>query len=460
MKSKTFFTIFTAIALLIQTPFPTLSQDYITSPNAAGSFSTFSPPQSLGATVNSIEEEQLATLAPNGLSLYFQSNRAGGLGGNDIWVSQRATLSSAWGAPQNVAILNTSSGDSPASISPDGREMFINSQRPGGSGGVDLWLSTRADPTNDFGWTTPVNLGAVINTAFTEQNPNYFVNPATGSGTLFFASDRASGTAGVKDFFQSARNPDGTFNAPTIIGELNSAEDEVRTAISRDGLEIFFSSRRLAATNFIYTSTRASVSAPWNPPIQVARLGAGSENATQPFLSPDGTILYFSSSRPGGLSTHPDLYSAVRVSVNRTSPADFDGDGRSDISVFRPFDGTWYVMQSGSNTFRAQQFGANGDKIVPGDYDGDGRTDFAVFRAVSDIGVWYILRSSNNTISGVHWGLATDKAAPGDYDGDGRTDLAVYRGGIWYVLQSSNGQFAAHQFGLASDIPVAAANLQ
>ncbi len=455
MKTKNVLTIFAAVALLAQMPIPTHSQNNGFAPDAAASFSTFSLPQSLGATLNSIDEEQLATLAPNGLSLYFQSNRPGGLGGNDIYVSQRATLSSAWGAPQNVAILNTSSGDSPASISPDGREMFINSQRPGGIGGVDLYLSTRTDPNNDFGWSAPVNLGAVVNTTFTEQNPNYFVNPATGTGTLFFASDRASGTTNVKDFFQSTRNANGTFNPPTIISELNSAEDEVRTAISRDGLEIFFSSRRISPNNFIYVSTRASVSASWNPPIQVASLGTGNENATQPFLSPDGTILYFSSSRPGGLSTHPDLYSAVRISVNRSAPADFDGDGRTDLSVFRPSDGTWYVMQSGSNTFRATQFGTNGDKIVPGDYDGDGRTDFAVFRQTPQNGIWYILQSSDNASRAVQWGLNTDKPAPGDYDGDGRTDFAVYRNGTWYILQSSNGNISYQQFGLSSDIPVA-----
>ena len=424
-------------------------------PDAATSFSQFSMPQNLGATVNSADEEGLAVLAPSGLSLYFQSSRAGGQGGTDIWVSQRATLSSAWGAAQNVVMLNTSSGDSPGSISPDGREMFINSQRPGGQGGVDLYLSTRTDPNNDFGWSAPVNLGAPFNTALTEQNPNYFVDPANGAGILYFASDRASGTANVKDFFQSTRNADGTFNAPTIINELNSATDEVRTAISRDGLELFFSSNRLGSNN-LFVSTRASVSAAWNTPANVGSLNLAGSVATQPFLSPDGTTLYFTSNRPGGFGS-ADLYSAVRVNVNRSSTADFDGDGRSDLSVFRPSDGTWYIMQSSNNAFRAQQFGTNGDKIVPGDYDGDGRTDLAVFRQVSTSGVWYILQSSDNGFRAVQWGLATDKPTPGDYDGDGRTDVAVYRGGFWHILQSSNGQFASQQFGASSDIPIAGA---
>ena len=429
-------------------------------PNATTGFSTFSMPQNLGAIVNSADSDELPVIAPSGLSLYFFSNRPGGLGGNDIWVSQRATLSSAWGAPQNVgATLNTSSNDAPASISPDGREMFMQSNRPGGIGGVDIYLSTRTDPNNDFGWTTPVNLGAVVNTTFSDQSGNYFVDPATGTGTLFFTSDRSSGTPNVKDVYQSTRNANGTFNPPALVNELNSAADENKTAISRDGLEIFFSSNRLVpSTGFaIFVSTRASTSAPWNPPVAVAGLNTAGSNA-QPSLSPDGTILYFASNRPGG-SGLGDLYSAVRVSVNRSSTADFDGDGRTDISVFRPSDGTWYVMQSGSNTFRATQFGTNGDKIVPGDYDGDGRTDFAVFRQTPQNGIWYVLRSSDNAFRAVNWGLNTDKPVPGDYDGDGKTDIAVYRNGIWYILQSSNGNPTYAYWGLGSDIPVAA-NIQ
>jgi hypothetical protein len=461
MKIKIAITTLSTIIALTMTAFSQNNGLTLDAPNAATGFSTFSSPQNLGATVNSVDTELLPVAAPNGLSLYFASNRATSVAmATDIWVSQRATLSSAWGAPQILATLNTTSQDGITSISPDGREMFIQSNRPGGMGGSgnDLYLSTRADPNNDFGWTAPVSLGAVINTTADDSLASYFVNPATGAGTLFFSSDR-NNTPGNRDVYQSARNADGTFNAPTIVSELNSAGDDSRLAISRDGLELFFSSTRLGLpTGFaIFTSTRASVSSPWSPPVPVAALNPASSNS-QPALSPDGSILYFVSNRPGGIgpTTTGDLYSVTRVSVNRSSTADFDGDGRTDISVFRPSDGTWYVMQSGSNTFRAQQFGTNGDRIVPGDYDGDGRTDFAVFRQTPQNGIWYVLRSADNSFSAVQWGLNTDKPVPGDYDGDGKTDIAVYRSGIWYILQSSNGQFATQQFGSSSDIPVAA----
>lgn len=134
--------------------------------------------------------------------------------------------------------------------------------------------------------------------------------------------------------------------------------------------------------------------------------------------------------------------------------SDFDGDGTSDYAVFRPSSGTWYVMNSGSNTFQAAQFGASGDVPVDGDFDGDSRNDFAVFRPAN--GIWYILQSSNNQVQGKAFGQAGDQPVVGDYDKDGKSDVAVWRpsDGIYYILNSSNGQFKAAQWGANGDIPI------
>ena len=104
-------------------------------------------------------------------------------------------------------------------------------------------MSTRTDPNNDFGWTAPVNLGAVINTRCGEVGAGYFEDPANGTAMLYFTSDRAGGLGG-EDIYQSTRNADGTFNAPTNVTALNSASFDRNSAIRRDGLEIFFASER------------------------------------------------------------------------------------------------------------------------------------------------------------------------------------------------------------------------
>ena len=132
---------------------------------------------------------------------------------------------------------------------------------------------------------------------------------------------------------------------------------------------------------------------------------------------------------------------------------DFDGDGKSDLSIFRPSNGQWWYQQSSNFVVKALQFGISTDEPVPADYDGDGKTDIAIFRPST--GEWFVLRSSNQSFYSVPFGISTDKPAPGDFDGDGLADITVFRAsiGIWYINKSSGG-IQITQWGGANDVPV------
>ncbi len=152
------------------------------------------------------------------------------------------------------------------------------------------------------------------------------------------------------------------------------------------------------------------------------------------------------------VATHGRGIYEYNLAATNAPPADFDGDGRSDLSVFRPGEGNWYRLSSQTGAFAGSGWGIGSDKLVPGDYDGDGRADLAVYRPAE--GNWYLNRSTAG-ITQANFGLPTDLPVQGDYDGDGRTDLAVFRpsDGVWYISQSTAG-FTGLQFGANGDKPV------
>lgn len=128
---------------------------------------------------------------------------------------------------------------------------------------------------------------------------------------------------------------------------------------------------------------------------------------------------------------------------------DYDGDTLNDMTVFRQ--GVWHILRSVDGAHQTIQWGIAGDKPVTGDYDGDGVTDVAIFRPSN--GTWHVRLSSTGSDLSRQFGLGSDKLVPGDYDGDGKTDFAVFRDGTWYIQQSSEG-FRQQQFGLGTDRPV------
>lgn len=182
-------------------------------------------------------------------------------------------------------------------------------------------------------------------------------------------------------------------------------------------------------------------------------IGSGLGYAYGMGIQPDGKIVAAGYCSNGGeLRLCAARYLASPAQPTRRTAFDFDGDSKADITVFRPSNGFWYVLNSFNNAdFMQRQFGAATDKLVPSDYDGDGRFDIATF---SD-GLWSVSRTET-CVTTVYFGQAGDIPVPGDYDGDAKADEAVFRQGFWYIRQSSNGSMRSLQFGNANDKPVAA----
>jgi len=288
----------------------------------ASRVSEWSEPENLGPAVNSAFEDLAPHLSRDGLALYFASTRPDSLGGEDLWVSRRASRHHPWGAATNLGpAINTAANERSPALSRNRRLLFFATDRPGGSGGFDIWLSWRADPNDDDGWQPPVNLGTGINTAATDAGPSFLegddLRPAhrrrwrTVIPQLYMSSNRPGGPGGLDIYLASV--PGGWAGPPTLVGELSSPQADLTPTVRRDGLEIIIASGRPGTIGAfdLWQSVRRSVHEPWSTPTNLGRLVSTDSLEVFPSLSFDAKTLLFQSTRPGGFGGS-DLYISTR----------------------------------------------------------------------------------------------------------------------------------------------------
>lgn len=261
--------------------------------------SEWSEPVHLDAPVNSPSRELGPELSPDGLSLYFSSDRAGTMGDVDIFASRRACLDCPWGTPVNLGPnINSAQSDGGPTFSPDGHLMFFSSNRdPGTLGGDDLWLSWREDTNDDLGWGPAINLGPNVNTADHEGGPTYTPALHAEGASLYFARGSVIGSGA--DIFRVLVDRHGEAIGPAVpVDALSSSESEAETSIRSDGKEIVFHSARPGGVGpagvrqfDLWIASRQNVTDEWSEPRNLGTVVNTAGGELTPFLSRDGRTL-------------------------------------------------------------------------------------------------------------------------------------------------------------------------
>ena len=309
-------------------------------------YSDWGPAVNLGCgTINTPANDFGPAISKDGLSFYLTSNREATVSTDtDLYVAQRSSVSQPWGLPVNLGrgscsgmaqlgCVNSDATDSNPSFSRDAHWMFFNSNREGGFGDSDLWASYREHVHDDFAWQTPFNLGAGVNAPEPrgevlyqfQAGASYFENEHDGAPQLYFGIGPSQAMQSMTEIYVSDLLRDGTFGNRRPVPELNNPPGGQRPMIRFDGLEIFFFSTRFGSminpmtklpSNDIWVATRESVDDTWSTPVNVGPAVNTAFGEFNPYISADGSTLYFASNRPaapgcGGF----DLYITTRTKL-------------------------------------------------------------------------------------------------------------------------------------------------
>ncbi|HLK93598.1 MAG TPA: hypothetical protein VKZ18_27145 [Polyangia bacterium] len=282
------------------------------------------------------------TLTGDMLEIYFTSLRDGGPGDGDIWVAKRATTDAPFGTPALVDGVNTPSFETSSAISTDGLTLWFGSDRPGGLGATDIWMSQRA--TRNDPWSTPLDLVGINSSAEDIPRP-----PGLHGTVMPMASAR--GAASYQTYFATRSGSSAAFGTPVPVAGIDEPDKLIVDGfLTDDGLTFFYSAAPLlfpagragdagdagwrgdagsradggarsdaaaqsdagappdggamVGTSDLFVAWRRSTTEPFVALMPLTDLNT-SANERDPWLSPDGSTFFFTSDRDGV----PNIYS-------------------------------------------------------------------------------------------------------------------------------------------------------
>lgn len=417
--------------------------------------------------------------SPDGKQVVFKSNRTGNYEIHRVDVD----------GTNVVRLTNNTAADGAPAYSPDGSKIVFTSAQ---DGNIEIYTMNASDGSNQIRLT---------NNTVTDDEPTFspdgtkiaFKKPYDATNrTAIYTMNASNGANVVQITFPSTASsiydqtpsfsPDGTkllfwrldggpFTSEFFVAYADGT-NPVTTGItgfvykpsfSPDGTRVVYSRLFNPFTYNIESAPvaggGATVMVPnghhvdWQPlrpaAVRTAFDFDGDGRADISTFRPSDNLWYLNRSELGFAA------SQWGIATDTVTPADYDGDLKTDIAVWRESDGNFYILNSATSTARVENFGLAGDKPSPQDWDGDGKSDLTVYRAGAQ-NTFYYRASSNNpagNITFIPWGAGDDKPVIGDFDGDGRGDAAVYRpsNGVWYVRRSLDGQLSANAFGLPTD---------
>ena len=262
---------------------------------------TFNPPDLVAELGADGADDDKPTLTADRLELYFLSTRDGGPGSGDVWRSTRGDAAATWDPPTLVAEVSSSSQEKSPAVSSDGLTLWVASDRSGGQGGLDIWVSTRSD--RGSAWSAPAPVTA-LNSAGDE-----IPRPPGQGGLVMPIGVRPSSSDDYQIALASRAAVDGAWGAPHKLAEVDTANTDVDGFLSDDGLTLHFSSdREKAGDQDLFFGTRAAVGGAFGAFTPIPELNS-SHDDRDPWLSADGSEIYFSSDRTGSLK----IYRATRI---------------------------------------------------------------------------------------------------------------------------------------------------